>query len=61
MTKAERDMARALRTINNLVFATCGMPLDSHRYFRIRGLCVDTLRKHDIPCITKDAWEKRKK
>lgn len=49
MSDNERAMAEALNEINKLVFATVGQPLDADRYFKIRGLCADTLKKCGHP------------
>lgn len=49
MTDQEKidAMAKALCQINSLIFATAGEPLDADRYFKIRVLCMETLRATD--------------
>ena len=48
------ELKDVLQQINDIIYAQ-GLSLGSDNYFRVRGLCVDTIRETDMRMV--DAWK----
>jgi len=44
------ELKNILNQINNIIYAQ-GLKLGSDNYFKVRGLCVDTVRETDMRMI----------